>query len=89
MKRNISKLMIVPAKRAQMFWSAVTAQFIIVVMLLCLHHAVQINEEGNYTPLVSDNFWLFLVKFPAMYALHFSLTPEVTSGMSIMKFANQ
>ena len=54
MKRNAKELMcglmLVPAKRAQMLWSAITAQFIVVVMLLCLYHAVRINEEGKYTP---------------------------------------
>ena len=89
MKRNAKELMLVPAKRAQMLWSAITAQFIVVVMLLCLYHAVRINEEGKYTPQICDNFWLFLVKFPAMYALHFSLSTGVNNGMSIMKFANQ
>ncbi len=46
------------------------------------------NEMGHYTPIVSGNFWLFLVKFPTMYALHFLLTPEVSNGMAIMKYAN-
>ena len=89
MKENIKKLMLVPAKRAQMFWAALTAQFMVVIMLICMYKALQMNELGHYTPIVSGNFWLFLVKFPTMYALHFLLTPEVSNGMNIMKYTNQ
>lgn len=88
LKKNIDKLMIVPAKRAQMMWSALTAQFMVIVMLVCMYEALLMNEQGHYTPIVSGNIWLFLVKFPTMFALHFLLTPEVTNGMAIMKYAN-
>lgn len=89
LKENIDHLYLVPAKRAQIFWAALSAQFMVLVMLLCMYQALLMNEHGDYTPIVSGNFWLFLVKFPTMYALHFLLTPEVTNGMAIMKYANQ
>lgn len=44
MKRNIKKLMLVPAKRSQMFWAALTAQFMVVIMLICMYQALVLNE---------------------------------------------
>ena len=36
-KENIKNLMIVPAKRAQMFWAALMAQFMVIIMLICMY----------------------------------------------------
>lgn len=42
---------------------------------------MEMNEDGESTPIVATNFWIYLIKFPAMYALHFLLTPEVTNAI--------
>jgi hypothetical protein len=51
-------------------------------------YAIEINEEGEYTPNISHNFAVWLVKFPCSVALHFLLYPEVANGMAVMKFTN-
>ena len=40
--------------------------------------------EVAFTP----DFVVLLVKFPCAVALHFFLHPEVSKGLTIMKFAN-
>lgn len=89
LKDNIRKFMIVPEKRAQMLWSALTVQFIVVCMLTCMLIAILQNEQGKYTNEFSHSFAVFYIKFPCCIALHLSLYPEVAKGMEIMKFTNQ
>jgi len=86
---NVDKMLIKPAKRAQMLWAALTAQFMVFLMLACQYKEIALNFEGDYRPALATNFGLFIVKFAAMFALHLLLTPQVRNGLSIMKYANQ
>jgi hypothetical protein len=47
------------------------------------------NENGYYEAKIPDTHVLWFIKFPCAIALHFSLTPHITAGLVIMKFANQ
>jgi hypothetical protein len=49
---------------------------------------MEINEDGEYTPLIAHSFPVWVIKMPCSYALHFMLYPEVANGMAIMKFTN-
>jgi hypothetical protein len=71
-----------------MLYSSLMVHFVVIVMLLCMLYAMSINEEGEYTPNISHNFAVWLVKFPCAVALHFMLYPEVANGMAVMKFSN-
>jgi ACR3 family arsenite efflux pump ArsB len=62
--------------------------FVVIVMLCSMLYAITINEESEYTPNISHNFAVWLVKFPCAVALHFMLYPEVANGMAVMKFSN-
>lgn len=57
-------------------------------MLGCQLYAMEINEDGEYTPLIAQSFPVWVIKMPCSYALHFMLYPEVANGMAIMKFTN-
>ena len=63
-------------------------QVVVIIMFTCIIYAIKIDEDGEYTPNISHNFAVWLVKFPCSVALHFLLYPEVANGMAIMKFAN-
>lgn len=71
-----------------MLYACLTVHLIVYIMLGCTIYAMQIDEDGEYTPKISTNFAVWLVKLPCAAALHFLLYPEVANGMSIMKFAN-
>lgn len=87
-KENIDHYMLTNERRSQILWSAITTQILTIVMLGCMLHALRVNESSLYTPAVSHSFEHFLVKFPTLIALHLMLSPEVSTGMRIMKFAN-
>lgn len=80
--------MIVPEKRAQMFYMALVTQGIVFTMLFCMSYGIYINEEGSGKEF-SHSFTVFFVKLPCTIALHLLLYPEVATGLDIMKFANQ
>lgn len=88
LKVNQEKYLIVPQKLGQMLYSCLMVHIVVIMMLLCMLYAININEEGEYTPNISHNFAVWLVKFPCSVALHFLLYPEVANGMAIMKFCN-
>ena len=88
LKANKEKYIIVPHKLGQMLYSCIMVHAVVYLMLFCMLYAISINEEGEYTPNISHNFAVWLVKFPCSVALHFLLYPEVANGMAIMKFAN-
>lgn len=87
LKGNTKELFLLPSKRAQMFWAALTAQLLVLILILCQYKAMTVVDPMEAE--VAANFWVYCVKFPAMFALHFKLTPEVENGMRVMKFANQ
>lgn len=88
-KKNVREHTLVSEKRAKLFWSAVTANFVTTNMLLCMLYAAWTNEADKYAPNIAGTFPLFQVKFPCALALHFILYPEVNDALTIMKFANQ
>lgn len=87
--KNVKKYHIVSSKRSQLFWSAVTANFVTTNILLCMLYALLSNEKDQYTPNIASTFPLFEVKFPCAMALHFLLFPEVKDALVIMKLAHQ
>jgi hypothetical protein len=57
-------------------------------MLGCMIYALETHEAGQYYPINSHSFAVFIVKMPCTMALHLSINKEVANGMHIMKFAN-
>jgi hypothetical protein len=89
LKTNIKKYKIVPEKRAQMLYSALTVQLIVVLMLICMLTSIVTNEKGRYSNHFSHSFAVFYIKIPCALALHLVLYPEVAKGINVMKFTNQ
>ena len=71
-----------------MLYSCLMVQVVVLLMLGCTIYAMVIDEDGEYTPHISHNFAVWLVKLSCATALHFLLYPEVANGMAIMKFTN-
>lgn len=80
--------MINPIKRSQMFYSCLLVNSIVVTMLLANLYGMYTNEGGNYASFIPDTHTLWFIKFPCCVALHFSLTPQISNGLAVMKFAN-
>ena len=57
------------------------------VLLGCLAATIYKKNERLEVAFTPD-FVVLLVKFPCAVALHFFLHPEVSKGLTIMKFAN-
>lgn len=49
LKANVKKYKIVPEKRSQMLFSALSVQLIVVLMLVCMMASIVTNEKGRYT----------------------------------------
>ena len=86
-KRKAQRFSITASKRSQLFFSCIFSQLITLGMLLCMVYAVAENEGGNYKTILAQNWPLFGCKFLSAIALHFMLYPEVSDGMTIMKFS--
>lgn len=86
-KRKAEKFSITNAKRGQLFFSCIFSQMITLGMLICELYAFINNEGGNYITILAQNWPLFACKFLSAIALHFMLYPEVSDGMTIMKFS--
>ena len=86
-KRKAEKFSITNAKRGQLFFSCIFSQMITFGMLVCELYAFINNEGGNYITILAQNWPLFGCKFLSAIALHFMLYPEVSDGMTIMKFS--
>jgi hypothetical protein len=71
-----------------MLYSSLLVHLVVTLMLCCQLYAMEINEDGEYTPLIAHSFPVWVIKMPCSYALHFMLYPEVANGMAIMKFTN-
>ena len=57
--------------------SAMLVQSVVLSMLFATLYAIMINEQGYYTPYISQSHALWLVKLACAVALHFALTPQV------------
>ena len=89
LKVNVDKYMIAPAKRSQILWSAIWTQMMVFLMLYAMNYSMFVLDEEVFDQKIASSFMLFLVKLPSIQALHFVLTPEVRSALSMMKFSNQ
>jgi hypothetical protein len=88
LKVNTEKYMINPTKHSQMLNSCLLVNSIVITMLGTSLYGIFTNEGGFYTPFIPETHALWFVKFPCAIALHFCLTPHISCGMAIMKFAN-
>lgn len=88
LKSNSEKYMINPTKQGQMFNSCLLVNSIVVTMLGGSLYGIITNEGGFYTEFIPDTHALWFIKFPCAIALHFCLTPQISCGLAIMKFAN-
>lgn len=88
LKVNAKKYMITSVKQSQMLNSCMLVQSVVLSMLFATLYAIRIDEQGAYTPYISQSHALWFVKFACAVALHFALTPQVQAGFAIMKFAN-
>jgi hypothetical protein len=77
LKDNVKNWCIVPEKRGQMLYSALSVQLIVYLMLFCMVSSIAENEQGRYTNEFSHSFAVFYIKFPCAIALHLMLYPEV------------
>jgi hypothetical protein len=68
--------------------SCLLVNSIVVTMLGASLYGIITNEGGFYTPFIPETHALWFVKFPCAIALHFCLTPQISCGLAIMKFAN-
>ena len=89
LKQNVDKFFISDSKLGSILWAALSVQFSVITLLSAMLYAMVTNEDGDYTPDIAHSYWLFLVKVPAIIALHLLLSPQVTNALHLMKFANQ
>lgn len=71
-----------------MLYSSIWVSLIQFGMMGCVFYAISTNENGEYGQGYAHSFMLFLVKFPCALALHLYIYPEISKGLSLMKFAN-
>ena len=88
LKKNVDKYQIVPEKRAKLFWSCLVVQFNVCAMLFAIYYGIATNEGNRFTVKLANNFGVFFIKYPCVFALHLKLYPEIAKGMNIMKLAN-
>jgi hypothetical protein len=88
LKKNASHFHVVAMKRSQLLYQALLVALVIFTMLFCMLYAMYINDGDEFTPTLSHNYAVFIVKFACCVTLHIALYPEVAKGMNLMKFAN-